>query len=72
MRFVMKVKSIINTQIEFVEDMSEEDFKMFNNSSNKNKVKSIIQDILLKSTKADNVIVKSYRIEKEKTDESTN
>lgn len=59
----MKVRSIINTQIEFVEEISEEDFKMFNSNKDKNTYKSKIAEIIKRELQADNVLVKSYRLE---------
>jgi len=61
----MKVRSYINAQIEFVEEMSEEDFNMFNSNSIKGKAKLKIAETLKNQLQADNVLVKSYRIEKE-------
>ena len=65
----MKVKSIINTQIEFTEEMSEEDFSMFNTNSIKSKAKLKIAEMLKNQLQANNVLVKSYRFEKENIDE---
>jgi len=59
----MKVRSFINTQIEFVEEMSEEDFKMFNSNKYKNTYKSKIAEIIKRELQADNILVKSYRLE---------
>lgn len=59
----IKVRSIINTQIEFVEEIPEEDFKMFNNNKDKNTYKPRIAEIIKRELRADNVLVKSYRLE---------
>lgn len=59
----IKVRSIINTQIEFVEEMSEEDFKMYNNNKDKNIYKPRIAEIIKRELKADKILVKSYRLE---------
>lgn len=59
----IKVRSIINTQIEFVEEMPEEDFKMFNSNKDKNTYKPKIAEIIKRELRADNVLVKSYRLE---------
>lgn len=59
----IKVHSIINTQIEFVEEIPEEDFKMFNNNKDKNTYKPRIAEIIKRELRADRVLVKSYRLE---------
>ena len=59
----IKVRSIINTQIEFVEEIPEEDFKMFNNNKDKNTYKPRIAEIIKRELRADRVLVKSYRLE---------
>ena len=59
----IKVRSIINTQIEFVEEMSEDDFKMFNNNKDKNTYKPRIAEIIKNELHADKVLIKSYRLE---------
>ena len=62
----MKIRSIINTQIEFVEDMPEEDFKMFNNNKDKNTYKPRIAEMIKRDLQANKIIVKSYRLEEVK------
>lgn len=59
----IKVRSIINTQIEFVEEMPEEDFKLFNSNKEKNTYKHRIAETIKRDLQADNVLVKSYRLE---------
>lgn len=59
----IKVRSIINTQIEFVEEMPEEDFKMFNSNKDKNTYKPKIAEIIKRELRADKILVKSYRLE---------
>ena len=62
----IKVRSIINTQIEFVEEIPEEDFKMFNNNKDKNTYKPRIAEIIKRDLQANKIIVKSYRLEEVK------
>jgi hypothetical protein len=62
----MKIRSIINTQIEFVEDMPEEDFKMFNNNKDKSTYKPRIAEMIKRDLQANKIIVKSYRLEEVK------
>ena len=59
----MKIRSIINTQIEFIEEMSEDDFKAFNNNKDKNTYKPRIAEIIKRELQADKILVKSYRLE---------
>ena len=59
----MKIRSIINTQIEFVEEMPEEDFKIFNSNKDKNTYKPRIAEMIRRELKADKILVKSYRLE---------
>ncbi len=59
----IKVHSIINAQIEFVEEMSEEDFKMFNSNKDKNIYKPKIAEMIKRDLQADKILVKSYRLE---------
>ena len=59
----VKVRSIINAQIEFVEEIPEEDFKLFNSNKEKNTYKPRIAEIIKRDLHADNVLVKSYRLE---------
>lgn len=66
----MKIRSYINVQIEFVEELSEEDYKMFNSNEAKNKAKQTIEELLKNNLRANKILVKSYRLEKEKENES--
>jgi hypothetical protein len=59
----MKVRSYINAQIEFVEDLPEEDLNFFRSNSNKTETKLKIAEKLKIQLNADNVLVKSYRFE---------
>lgn len=61
----MKVRSYINAQIEFVEELTEEDLNFFRSNSNKAETKLIIAEKLKTQLNADNVLVKSYRFEEE-------
>lgn len=60
----MKVKSYINTQIEFTEDLPEEDLVFFRTNSNKAETKLKIAEKIKTQLNAENVLVKSYRFEK--------
>ena len=62
----MKVRSYINAQIEFVEELTEEDLKEFQSNSFKSDNKLKIAEILKRQLDADNVLVKSYRFQEEK------
>ena len=59
----MKVRSIINAEIEIVDEISEEDYKEYNNNHNKNTYKPQIAEIIKRDLQADSVLVKSYRLE---------
>lgn len=59
----MKVRSFINTQIEFVEDLSEEYLDFLKSNLNKSNAKLKIAEKLKTQLNADNVLVKSYRFE---------
>ena len=59
----MKVRSIINAQIEIVDEISEEDYKEYNNNHNKNTYKPQIAEIIKRDLQAENVLIKSYRLE---------
>lgn len=59
----MKVRSFINTQIEFIEEMPEEDFKLFNSNKEKSTYKPRIAEMFKRNLGADNVLIKSYRLE---------
>ena len=59
----IKVRSFINTQIEFVEEMSEDDFKMYNSNKDKNTYKPRIAEMIKYDLQADKILVKSYRLE---------
>lgn len=61
----MKTRTIINAQIEIIDDISEEDFKEYSSNQNKNTYKPQMAETLRKDLNADKLIVKSYRIEKE-------
>lgn len=60
----MKVRSYINTQIEFVEDLSEEYLDFLKSNLNKPNAKLKMAETLKTQLNADNVLVKSYRFEK--------
>ena len=59
----MKVRSIINAEIEIVDEISEEDYKEYSNNHNKNTYKPQIAEIIKRDLQADSVLVKSYRLE---------
>lgn len=59
----MKVKSYINTQIEFVEDLPEEYLNFLKSNSNKANAKLKIAERIKTQLNAENVLVKSYRFE---------
>ena len=61
----MKVRSFINAQIEFVEELTEEDLKEFQSNSFKSDNKLKIAEILKRQLNADNILVKSYRFQEE-------
>lgn len=66
----MKIRSIINMQVEFDEELSEEDFAFFINNSNKSKTKQIIEQIIKDKLNSDKVLVKSYRMEEDKENDT--
>jgi len=59
----MKVRSYINAQIEFVEDLSEEYLDFLKSNLNKSNAKLKIAEKLKIQLNADNVLVKSYHFE---------
>lgn len=59
----MKVRSIINAQIEIIDEISEDDYKEYGNNHNKNTYKPQIAEIIKRDLQAENVLVKSYRLE---------
>jgi len=59
----MKVRSYINAQIEFVEDLPEEYLDFLKSNLNKSNAKLKIAEKLKTQLNADNVLVKSYRFE---------
>lgn len=61
----MKVRSFINAQIEFVEELPEEDLKEFQSNSFKSDIKLKIAEILKIQLNADNILVKSYRFQED-------
>ena len=60
---MMKVRSYINAQIEFVEDLPEEYLDFLKSNLNKSNAKLKIAEKLKTQLNADNVLVKSYRFE---------
>ncbi len=59
----MKIRSIINAQIEIIDEISEEDYKEYGNNHNKNTYNPQIAEIIKRDLQADSVLVKSYRLE---------
>jgi len=64
----MKVRTIINAQLEFIDEISEDDYKLF--SKEKNKGKLAMAEVIQRGLKTDKILVKSYRFEKENESEN--